>query len=68
VAAFAALPVAVKVGLKFAAAWPLVFHAVNGVRHAAYDMSWGFNKVTIIRSGWMIWGASIVGAMGLLLL
>ena len=66
VAAFAALPVAVKAGMKFLVAWPLVFHAINGVRHAAYDMAWGFNKTTIIRSGWYIWGASIVASLGLL--
>lgn len=68
VAAFAGLPIAVKAGLKFAVAWPLVFHAINGVRHSAYDMGWGFNKVTIIRSGWIIWGASIVASLGLLFL
>ncbi|KAB5516940.1 hypothetical protein GE09DRAFT_1159015 [Coniochaeta sp. 2T2.1] len=68
VAAFAALPLAVKAGVKFFVAWPLVFHAFNGVRHVMYDMAWGFNKATIIRSGWYIWGASIVASLGLLFL
>jgi succinate dehydrogenase (ubiquinone) cytochrome b560 subunit len=68
VAAFGALPVAVKGGLKFLVAWPFVFHAMNGVRHAAYDMAWGFKKSTVIRSGWYIWGASIVGALACLML
>lgn len=66
VAAFGALPLAVKAGAKFLVAWPFVFHAINGVRHALYDMAVGFNKVTIVRGGWYIWGASIVGAFGLL--
>jgi succinate dehydrogenase (ubiquinone) cytochrome b560 subunit len=68
VAAFGSLPVAVKGGLKFLVAWPFVFHAMNGVRHAAYDMAWGFKKTTVIRSGWYIWGASIVGALACLML
>ncbi|OIW30364.1 cytochrome b560 subunit of succinate dehydrogenase [Coniochaeta ligniaria NRRL 30616] len=68
VAAFGALPVAIKAAAKFVVAWPLVFHAINGVRHVAYDMAWGFNKATIIKSGWYIWGASIVASLGLLLL
>ncbi|KAH8908341.1 cytochrome b560 subunit of succinate dehydrogenase [Coniochaeta sp. PMI_546] len=68
VAAFAGLPVAVKAGAKFLVAWPFVFHAINGVRHAAYDMAWGFDKKSIIKGGWYIWGASIVASLGLLLL
>lgn len=68
VAAFAGLPVAVKAGAKFLVAWPFVFHLFNGVRHAAYDMAWGFNKRVIVRSGWYLWGASIVASLGLLLL
>ena len=68
VAAFAALPVALKAGVKFFVAWPFVFHAMNGVRHSMYDMAWGFNKTTIIRSGWYLWGASIVVSLGVLFL
>jgi len=61
VAAFGALPFAAKAGLKFAAAWPFVFHAMNGVRHLTFDLAKGFKKATIIKSGWYLWGASIVG-------
>lgn len=68
VAAFAGLPVAVKAGAKFLFAWPFVFHAINGARHSLYDMAWGFNKTSIVRSGWFIWGASVVASLGLLLL
>lgn len=68
VAAFAGLPLAAKAGLKFLFAWPFVFHAINGVRHLLYDMAIGYDKDQIIKSGWLIWGASVVGAMGCLLL
>jgi len=66
IAAFVAgLPVIAKGGLKFALAWPYVFHAINGVRHLTYDMAIGFQKATILKLGWYIWGASIVGGLGL---
>ncbi|KAK1766250.1 hypothetical protein QBC33DRAFT_570960 [Phialemonium atrogriseum] len=68
VAAFAALPVAAKTGVKFVAAWPLVFHFYNGIRHLVYDLAIGFSKKTIIQGGYMIWGASVVTTVGLLFL
>ncbi|KAL0466044.1 hypothetical protein QR685DRAFT_116500 [Neurospora intermedia] len=63
VAAAAALPVAVKGALKFLVAWPFVFHAINGVRHLAFDLGIGFSRATIIKTGWYFWGASIVGGV-----
>jgi succinate dehydrogenase (ubiquinone) cytochrome b560 subunit len=60
-AAFGALPLAAKTGIKFAVAWPFAFHALNGVRHLVFDLAIGFKRRTIIQSGWYIWGASIVG-------
>ncbi|KAK3949934.1 hypothetical protein QBC32DRAFT_242616 [Pseudoneurospora amorphoporcata] len=63
VAAAAALPVAVKGALKFLVAWPFVFHAINGVRHLAFDLGVGFARSTIIKTGWYFWGASIVGGL-----
>ncbi|KAH6850687.1 hypothetical protein B0I37DRAFT_372179 [Chaetomium sp. MPI-CAGE-AT-0009] len=62
-AAFGALPFAAKGALKFLAAWPFAFHALNGVRHLLFDMAVGFKRQTIIKSGWYIWGASIVGGL-----
>ncbi|KAK4142330.1 uncharacterized protein C8A04DRAFT_38431 [Dichotomopilus funicola] len=62
-AAFGALPVALKGGIKFLAAWPFAFHAINGVRHLLFDMAKGFQRQTIVKSGWYIWGASIVGGL-----
>ncbi|KAK3325947.1 hypothetical protein B0H66DRAFT_549820 [Apodospora peruviana] len=61
-AAFGALPVAVKTGVKFLAAWPFVFHTINSVRHLTWDIGIGFTRKTIISFGWYIWGASVVGA------
>ncbi|KAL1844068.1 hypothetical protein VTK73DRAFT_2663 [Phialemonium thermophilum] len=68
VAAFAAWPVAAKAGVKFVAAWPFVYHLINGVRHLVWDRAIGFAKPTIIKSGWFIWGGSVVGTLGLFLL
>ncbi|GAB1314515.1 cytochrome b subunit of succinate dehydrogenase, Sdh3p [Madurella fahalii] len=62
-AAFGALPLAAKGGLKFLAAWPFTFHALNGVRHLAFDLCYGFKRQQIVKSGWYIWGASIVGGL-----
>lgn len=62
-AAFGALPFAAKGALKFLAAWPFAFHAINGVRHLAFDMAVGFHRQTIIKTGWYIWGASVVSGL-----
>ncbi|KAK3901217.1 hypothetical protein C8A05DRAFT_35113 [Staphylotrichum tortipilum] len=62
-AAFGALPFAVKGAVKFLAAWPFVFHAINGVRHLTFDMAIGFHRQSIIKTGWYLWGASIVGGL-----
>lgn len=68
VAAFAALPVALKTGIKFTMAWPFVFHFYNGLRHFAYDMAIGFQKKTITKGGYIIFGATAVTTLGLLFL
>ncbi|EAQ86411.1 hypothetical protein CHGG_07664 [Chaetomium globosum CBS 148.51] len=62
-AAFGALPFAAKGALKFLAAWPFAFHAINGVRHLLFDMAVGFKRQTIVKSGWYIWGASVVSGL-----
>lgn len=64
-AAFGALPLALKGGLKFLMAWPFVFHCVNGTRHLFYDMGKGFAKAQIRPIGWAIWGASLIASLGL---
>jgi len=62
-AAFGALPFAAKGALKFLAAWPFAFHALNGVRHLLFDMAVGFKRQTIVKTGWYIWGASVVSGL-----
>ncbi|KAK4189154.1 succinate dehydrogenase cytochrome B subunit, mitochondrial [Podospora australis] len=63
VSAFAALPVALKGAVKFVAAWPFAFHALNGVRHLAFDLGYFFSRQQIVKTGWYIWGASFVGGL-----
>lgn len=62
-AAFGALPVAVKGGIKFLAAWPFAFHTFNGVKHLLYDMTIGFHRKQIVKQSWYLWGASLVTGM-----
>ncbi|KAI1847165.1 hypothetical protein JX265_011841 [Neoarthrinium moseri] len=64
-AAFGALPVAVKGGLKFLLAWPFTFHSINGIRHLTYDFAKGFSKSTIKTVSNAIWASSLVAALGL---
>lgn len=64
-AAFGSLPGVVKGALKGVVALPFTFHSFNGLRHLAWDMGWGFAKGTVIRSGWVVIGVSVVSALGL---
>lgn len=64
-AAVASLPLAAKGGIKFLIAWPFVYHGFNGAKHLVNDLAIGYAKKTIIRWNWAVWGASIVGALGL---
>jgi succinate dehydrogenase (ubiquinone) cytochrome b560 subunit len=69
-AAFVAgLPVAVKAAAKFVYAWPFVYHAFNGVRHLVFDLLVrGFSKPQFGSWSWVVWGGSLVGALGLAVL
>ncbi|RYO85018.1 hypothetical protein DL764_009243 [Monosporascus ibericus] len=62
-AAAGSLPYAVKAGAKFLISWPFLFHAFNGTRHLVWDLGIGYNKATIKKGGWIIWGASLVSAL-----
>ena len=64
-AAAATVPFAVKAAAKFLVAWPFLFHAFNGTRHLVWDLAIGYQKSTIKKGGWILWGASLVGALGL---
>lgn len=63
VAGAAALPAAVKAAGKFLVAWPVLFHSFNGTRHLVWDLTIGYGKSTIKKGGWILWGASLVGAL-----
>ncbi|KAI8623917.1 succinate dehydrogenase cytochrome b subunit [Xylariaceae sp. FL1651] len=63
--AAAALPVAVKGGLKFLVAWPFAFHLFNGTRHLVWDFAKGFSRPVIRTTNWGIWAGSLVSAVGM---
>jgi succinate dehydrogenase (ubiquinone) cytochrome b560 subunit len=62
-AAFGSLPVAAKVAAKFAMAFPLTFHGINGVGHLVWDTGRGFARKQIVSRGWSILGLSFVSAV-----
>ncbi|KAI9672599.1 MAG: hypothetical protein M1831_000034 [Alyxoria varia] len=64
-AGFAKWPVIVKFGAKALAAFPFVFHSLNGVRHLVWDMGWALNLQSVWRSGWTVVGLTGVMCLGL---
>ncbi|RKF59124.1 Succinate dehydrogenase cytochrome B subunit, mitochondrial [Erysiphe neolycopersici] len=67
-AAFGALPLAIKLGLKTLVALPFTFHSINGVRHLVWDMGKAFTNQAVIRTGWAVVGLSIFSALALVTL
>ena len=67
-AAFGALPVAAKVGLKLTMALPFTFHSFNSVRHLVWDTGALFTNKQVMQSGWAVVGLSVVGAGALALM
>ncbi|KAL4869915.1 hypothetical protein BDV12DRAFT_70703 [Aspergillus spectabilis] len=67
VAATAGLPVAAKLGLKFALAWPFTFHVINGVRYVvtAFGSQTLRNREQTVRIAWAVVGTSLLSAVGL---
>ena len=61
--AFAALPFAVKGGVKFALGFPFAFHFINGLRHLAFDLGKGFAKPTIKKAETALWISSILSGL-----
>lgn len=39
-------------------AWALYYHTLAGLRHLAWDMGYGYEIVTMSRSGWIVIGGS----------
>ncbi|OJJ49097.1 hypothetical protein ASPZODRAFT_13834 [Penicilliopsis zonata CBS 506.65] len=66
VTAVAAWPVAVKLGVKFALAWPFTFHVINGMRYLAVSGAKTIdNKAMFVRIAWGVVATSFVSAVGL---
>jgi len=63
VAAVAGWSAATKIGLKAFFAFPFFFHALNGLRHLAWDVGYGFKNQTVIRTGWSVVGLTVVSAL-----
>ncbi|KAH7071400.1 mitochondrial succinate dehydrogenase cytochrome b560 subunit C [Paraphoma chrysanthemicola] len=59
VAAVAAWPAAVKIGLKSFFAFPFFYHSINGLRHLAWDLGVGFKNTQVIRTGWTAVGLTV---------
>ncbi|KAF1832176.1 mitochondrial succinate dehydrogenase cytochrome b560 subunit C [Decorospora gaudefroyi] len=63
VAAVAAWPAAVKMGVKAFFAFPFFYHCLNGLRHLSWDMGFGFKNQQVIRSGWGVVALSVLGGL-----
>ncbi|KAL8711442.1 MAG: hypothetical protein Q9220_004100 [cf. Caloplaca sp. 1 TL-2023] len=64
-ASFGELPMVVKGGLKFLVAVPFTFHSFNGVRHLMWDSGREFANKSVVRSGWVVVGLTVVSSTGL---
>ena len=50
--------------ILFGFAWSLSFHLLNGFRHLAWDLGYGFNKATATQTGSLVYILSLVAAIG----
>jgi len=46
--------------ILFGFTWSLAFHLLNGVRHLAWDLGYGFNKHTATKTGTLVFVLSFV--------
>jgi succinate dehydrogenase / fumarate reductase, cytochrome b subunit len=51
--------------ILFGFTWALAFHFVNGIRHLAWDLGYGFEKHTATRTGSLVYVLSVVLALGI---
>lgn len=51
--------------ILFGFTWSLAFHMLNGIRHLAWDLGYGFSKVTATQTGSLVYVLSLVIAVGL---
>ncbi|KAI9850951.1 MAG: hypothetical protein M1838_004736 [Thelocarpon superellum] len=61
-AAVATWPVAAKVLAKFSLAMPFTFHCFNGLRYLSWDTGSTFANKQVIRTGWIVVGATVVSS------
>ncbi|OAA41810.1 succinate dehydrogenase cytochrome b subunit [Metarhizium rileyi] len=61
--AFAALPFAVKGGVKFLLGFPFAYHFINGLRHLWFDLGKGFAKPSIKKGEMALWTSSILSGL-----
>jgi len=51
--------------ILFGFAWSLSFHLLNGIRHLAWDLGYGFNKATATQTGSLVYILSLVAALAI---
>jgi succinate dehydrogenase / fumarate reductase cytochrome b subunit len=48
----------------FGFTWALAYHLLNGIRHLAWDLGYGFAPATANRNSWIVYILSIAAAVG----
>jgi succinate dehydrogenase / fumarate reductase cytochrome b subunit len=51
--------------ILFGFTWALAFHFLNGIRHLAWDLGYGFEKHTATRTGSLVYVLSVVLAVAI---
>jgi succinate dehydrogenase / fumarate reductase, cytochrome b subunit len=51
--------------ILFGFTWSLAFHFLNGIRHLAWDLGYGFEKHTATQTGSLVYVLSVVIALGI---
>lgn len=64
-ASFAKWPVIAQLGAKLFAAFPFVFHSLNGLRHLTWDTGASLTNAQVSRTGWTVVGLTVAGSLGL---
>jgi succinate dehydrogenase / fumarate reductase cytochrome b subunit len=59
---YAAMPLGLLVLFGFT--WSFAFHFLNGIRHLAWDLGYGFNKHTASKTGFLVFALSFLIAIG----
>ncbi|MGH6829262.1 MAG: succinate dehydrogenase, cytochrome b556 subunit [Rhizomicrobium sp.] len=51
--------------ILFGFTWSLAFHFLNGIRHLAWDLGYGFEKHTATQTGSLVYVLSVIAAIGI---